>query len=47
MSVSKHKPLSRSYFKFIEIANIFDLLDFNKKTNINTFHLCEGPGGFY
>ena len=46
MSVSKHKPLSRSYFKFIEIANIFDLLDFNKKTNINTFHLYEGPGGF-
>ena len=27
MSVSKYKPLSRSYFKFIEIINIFGLLD--------------------
>ena len=26
-SVSKCKPFSRSYFKFIEIANVFDILD--------------------
>ena len=44
-SVSKCKPLSRSYFKLIEMVNIFNLLEnFNKP--INTFHLCEGPGGF-
>ena len=44
-SVSRHKPLSRSYFKFIEIANIFNLMVFDNE-NIKTFHLCEGPGGF-
>ena len=43
-SVSKHKPLSRSYFKMIEI---FHLLKFNFNSNpISTFHLAEGPGGF-
>lgn len=44
-SVSKCKPLSRSYFKFIEIANVFDILD-NYNYNIESFHICEGPGGF-
>jgi len=42
--VSKHKPLSRSYFKLIEIINIFNL-QFDSKP-IRTFHLAEGPGGF-
>lgn len=42
--VSKHKPLSRSYFKMIEMINIFDIY-FDSKP-INTFHLAEGPGGF-
>ncbi len=44
-SVSKCKPLSRSYFKFIEIANIFDIL-VNYENPIKSFHICEGPGGF-
>lgn len=43
-SVSKYHPLSRSYFKMIEILNIF-AVQF-KSTNIETFHLAEGPGGF-
>jgi len=43
-AVSKHKPLSRSYFKMIEIIHIFDL-KFDSKS-ITTFHLAEGPGGF-
>jgi len=44
--VSKMKPLSRSFFKMIEIYNIFNFDDdFNKK-HIDTFHLAEGPGGF-
>ena len=42
--VSKYKPLSRSYFKMIEIMNTFDINYDGKK--INTFHLAEGPGGF-
>ena len=42
-SVSKYKPLSRSYFKMLEILKTFD---FDFETNINTFHLAEGPGGF-
>ena len=42
--ISKYKPLSRSYFKMIEIVNIFNLKFDNKP--IRTFHLAEGPGGF-
>lgn len=43
-SISKHKPLSRSYFKMIEIINILTL-NSNPKP-IKCFHLAEGPGGF-
>jgi len=42
--ISKYKPLSRSYFKMIEIVNLFGLT-MNQPT-ISTFHLAEGPGGF-
>jgi 23S rRNA U2552 (ribose-2'-O)-methylase RlmE/FtsJ len=42
--VSKYVPLSRSYFKMLEMIAIFDL-QFSSKP-INTFHLAEGPGGF-
>ena len=44
-SVCSHKPISRSYFKMIEILNVFDF-KFMKLNNIRTFHLAEGPGGF-
>ena len=43
-SVSKYKPISRAFFKFIEINKQFNLL--NCLENICTFHLAEGPGGF-
>ena len=44
-SVCKYKPLSRSYFKMIEIINLLKVFfDYNK--SINSFHLAEGPGGF-
>ena len=43
-SVAKYKPLSRSYFKMIEIMNTFNI-DFSTKP-IQSFHLAEGPGGF-
>ena len=41
--VSKYKPLSRSYFKMIEIMNTFHI---NYRGPICSFHLAEGPGGF-
>uniref|UniRef100_A0A6C0KE58 Ribosomal RNA methyltransferase FtsJ domain-containing protein n=1 Tax=viral metagenome TaxID=1070528 RepID=A0A6C0KE58_9ZZZZ len=44
-SVSKKLPLSRSYFKMIEICKTLDLT-FSNKPSINSFHLAEGPGGF-
>lgn len=43
-SISKIKPLSRSYFKMIEVVQFFRLLE--NKNNIRSFHLAEGPGGF-
>lgn len=42
--ISKHKPLSRSYFKMIEMFKIFDF-KFHSEP-IHSFHLAEGPGGF-
>ena len=42
--ISKYMPLSRSYFKMIEMINTFDL-QFDSKP-IHTFHIAEGPGGF-
>ena len=46
-SVAKKKPLSRSYFKMIELIYFFKLLDkLNNEKEITTFHLAEGPGGF-
>jgi 23S rRNA U2552 (ribose-2'-O)-methylase RlmE/FtsJ len=46
-SVAKKKPLSRSYFKMIELIYFFKLLDNTEKDKpIVSFHLAEGPGGF-
>lgn len=45
-SVSKMKPLSRSFYKMIELSHMFHLLDDFSSKPINTFHLAEGPGGF-
>ena len=42
-SVSKYKPLSRSYFKMIEIIKTFHIMF---REPITSFHLAEGPGGF-
>ena len=41
--ISKYKPLSRSYFKMIEILHTFSIVFPN---SIKSFHLAEGPGGF-
>jgi 23S rRNA U2552 (ribose-2'-O)-methylase RlmE/FtsJ len=44
-SVSKYKPLSRSYFKMVELVHELHLLP-ETSDPIQTFHLAEGPGGF-
>ena len=45
--VAKVKPLSRSYFKMIELTRFFHLLDSYEQTpSLKSFHLAEGPGGF-
>ena len=43
--VAKYKPLSRSFFKMIELASFFKLYN-PTAPSIKTFHLAEGPGGF-
>jgi len=42
--VSKYKPLSRSYFKMMEMISTFNL-EYGD-IPIRSFHLAEGPGGF-
>lgn len=39
------KPISRSYFKMIEMCDIFDIVG-NMPDAMNSFHIAEGPGGF-
>ena len=44
-SVSTLKPISRSFFKMIEICKTLSLLE-TLPANCKSFHLAEGPGGF-
>jgi hypothetical protein len=47
-SISTFEPLSRSFFKMIEMSNIY-LSKYslkNIKEKVRTLHLAEGPGGF-
>ena len=44
-SISKIKPISRAFFKLIEIYNTHHLLP-NNDIPMKSFHLAEGPGGF-
>lgn len=49
-SISKYKPISRSYFKMVEMMDEFHLVEkfegIRAIMPIRTFHLAEGPGGF-
>lgn len=46
-SISKHIPISRSYFKMWEIFHTFNLFQyFDMKKDYVFAHLAEGPGGF-
>lgn len=47
MSVCTLKPISRSFFKLIEMIQIFYMMDImDEKESLRSFHLAEGPGGF-
>lgn len=40
-------PLSRSFFKMIEILQVMQTFDrMSKISKLRSLHLCEGPGGF-
>jgi len=43
MAVCTYKPISRAFFKMIEILHNYN---FSFNETIKTFHLAEGPGGF-
>lgn len=45
ISISKLKPLSRSYYKMVEMYHLFDLGG-NIESECKSFHIAEGPGGF-
>ena len=48
-SISKLKPLSRSFYKMLELWKLFKFDEIRSNhllPNISTFHLAEGPGGF-
>lgn len=42
--VSKYRPISRAFYKIMEIYNTHNLL--SSEAPIKSFHLAEGPGGF-
>jgi 23S rRNA U2552 (ribose-2'-O)-methylase RlmE/FtsJ len=39
-------PLSRSFFKMIEILQQLNFFDRHKTPKFKSLHICEGPGGF-
>ena len=45
-AISKIKPISRAFFKLIEICNVLDVFKKFTSEPIKSFHLAEGPGGF-
>ena len=46
LSVCKLNPLSRSFYKMIEICGTLHIFDTLPKDKCKTFHFAEGPGGF-
>lgn len=45
-SVSIINPLSRSYFKMLEILGVSRFFDLEAGERLRSAHVCEGPGGF-
>ena len=46
VATSQLKPLSRSFYKMIEISHTMELFQDLTQQSIQSFHLAEGPGGF-
>lgn len=40
------QPLSRSFFKMVEILTQLSFFDRHRTGKLKSLHLCEGPGGF-
>ena len=45
-AISTLKPISRSFFKMVEICHLLGVLELLPPPSCMTFHLAEGPGGF-
>jgi len=45
-SISILKPLSRSFFKLVEMLEVSKFFETTKALKYKSLHLCEGPGGF-
>jgi 23S rRNA U2552 (ribose-2'-O)-methylase RlmE/FtsJ len=45
-SISCIFPLSRSYFKMVEMLTQLQFFDRHKESKLKSLHICEGPGGF-
>jgi 23S rRNA U2552 (ribose-2'-O)-methylase RlmE/FtsJ len=47
-NICNYNPLSRSFFKMVEMCNVFLLRKINSQNSspIKSLHLAEGPGGF-
>jgi 23S rRNA U2552 (ribose-2'-O)-methylase RlmE/FtsJ len=45
-SICTYKPLSRSFFKMIEMSHMLNILNDLPSNKCKSFHLAEGPGGF-
>lgn len=45
-TIAAYVPISRAYFKMIEIIQHFNLLEEFPYQYMKSFHLAEGPGGF-
>jgi hypothetical protein len=44
--ISQLKPISRAFYKLVEIINTFNVFNHFKNKNIKSFHIAEAPGGF-
>ena len=44
--ISKLNPISRAFYKLIEIIYKFDIFKIYNRSSIKSFHFAEGPGGF-
>jgi 23S rRNA U2552 (ribose-2'-O)-methylase RlmE/FtsJ len=45
-AICQYKPLSRSFFKMVEMCHMLNILPDLPTEKCKSFHLAEGPGGF-